>query len=599
MLRPQRSADPTFEVAGGARRVDGGRLAAAVLLILAMLGTLFTAAPGSTPLAHADGSCMGTVSDFSWVSGSNITEDGTTYRSRGGQLARVTFSWSVPAEASAGDTFTVTLPQALEIHPLLSPFSVYEGSDEVAKVTWSSGAGSVMTFTLTDYVNTHSNVSGTATVTVVWTDGTSPGDYDLTFTGCQGSGTLKGTLLPEPTSGVFSSSSKYGVVDPDSSTVVWNLGIGSATKGDYSDSPLVVEDPGGDGYTLSCDNLMIDNITPAPYTEVVYYRNFLPKSCYTCEVLGDRGVRVTFNKNSNGNYIDKYETYMLDFTATLDSNYKDYDKLYNTATVRNGPVADVDTINGDAEVPDAGGSGKQVHFSIEKRTEGPAPADSTYTFEYKCRGDSFTELAAIQAGQTTTSAATKSSASCTIQEKNIPSGVHVSYALADTSSGANLVDNGDGSLTLSFAADSEANVTVVATNTYPAERATFAVSKESWDRDVTIEGDTTRIERTYTVKVTNTGNAAGVSPQVLDTPGVPEGFTISEVTVDGSTVNSDTGTYVVTRGDILNADSQLEHEGSWSSTPWCPMTSARRAWRGSRSAGRVPPQTRPWACTSP
>lgn len=95
---------------------------------------------------------------------------------------------------------------------------------------------------------------------------------------------------------------------------------------------------------------------------------------------------------------------------------------------------------------------------------------------------------------------------------------------------------------------------------------TFAVSKTSADKtdanptgQVVLASGQTSLDRTYAVTVTNTGDFQGVSSPVIDTPAVHDGFTISTVALkndDGTTTaltaNAD-GSYTLSGGVLLSA----------------------------------------------
>ena len=80
----------------------------------------------------------------------------------------------------------------------------------------------------------------------------------------------------------------------------------------------------------------------------------------------------------------------------------------------------------------------------------------------------------------------------------------------------------------------------------------FAVKKDADTTSVvTSEGKTWKA--TYKVTVSNTGDIAGTSQAVTDTPSVPEGFTVTGATVDGEAVEITDGTFTVTEGVKLAA----------------------------------------------
>ncbi len=93
---------------------------------------------------------------------------------------KVTVGWAVPDSAGAGDTFTLTLPPQLE--PLTRSFDLRSASGQVvAKAVVSGG---LVTFTLTGYADTHTNVHGTAYFDVDFdlTEISGPGPVHLDFT---------------------------------------------------------------------------------------------------------------------------------------------------------------------------------------------------------------------------------------------------------------------------------------------------------------------------------------------------------------------------------------------------------------------------------
>ncbi len=80
----------------------------------------------------------------------------------------------------------------------------------------------------------------------------------------------------------------------------------------------------------------------------------------------------------------------------------------------------------------------------------------------------------------------------------------------------------------------------------------FAVKKDADTTSVvTSEGKTWKA--TYTVTVSNTGDIAGTSQAVTDTPSVPKGFAVTGATVDGEAVEITDGTFTVTEGVKLAA----------------------------------------------
>ena len=102
-----------------------------------------------------------------------------------------------------------------------------------------------------------------------------------------------------------------------------------------------------------------------------------------------------------------------------------------------------------------------------------------------------------------------------------------------------------------YSAKGPANVSCIYTNTPVAKDPSFKVKKDSAEAGATAaDGEWMSA---YTVTVTNDGEVAGTSKAVTDTPSVPEGFTITGATVDGTEVEITDGVFTVTDGVKLAA----------------------------------------------
>ncbi|WP_136041072.1 MULTISPECIES: Ig-like domain-containing protein [unclassified Microbacterium] len=76
-----------------------------------------------------------------------------------GSVVDVEFAFTVPDQAAAGDTATLTLPSELSVTDLIS-FDIV-APDGVIGAVAASGAGDAVIVTLSDYVDSHTSVSGT------------------------------------------------------------------------------------------------------------------------------------------------------------------------------------------------------------------------------------------------------------------------------------------------------------------------------------------------------------------------------------------------------------------------------------------------------
>lgn len=87
-----------------------------------------------------------------------------------GDPIRVDVAWAVPDSAGAGDTFTLTLPPQLTA--LTTSFELKAPDGSVVAV--ARVVNGVVTFTLTQYADTHDNLRGSAFFSVKWDLSTTP-----------------------------------------------------------------------------------------------------------------------------------------------------------------------------------------------------------------------------------------------------------------------------------------------------------------------------------------------------------------------------------------------------------------------------------------
>jgi uncharacterized surface anchored protein len=87
-----------------------------------------------------------------------------------GDPIRVDVDWAVPDSAVAGDTFTLTLPPQLT--SLTTTFQLKAPDGSVVAV--AQVVNGVVTFTLTDYADTHDSLHGSAFFSVKWDLSTTP-----------------------------------------------------------------------------------------------------------------------------------------------------------------------------------------------------------------------------------------------------------------------------------------------------------------------------------------------------------------------------------------------------------------------------------------
>jgi uncharacterized surface anchored protein len=93
---------------------------------------------------------------------------------------RLDLTWAVPDSAAQGDTFTLTLPD--ELKSVTTGFDLLAPDGSVVAV--AHVVGKIVTFTLTDYADTHNDVHGGAFFFVKWDQSNLPtqGPVQLAFT---------------------------------------------------------------------------------------------------------------------------------------------------------------------------------------------------------------------------------------------------------------------------------------------------------------------------------------------------------------------------------------------------------------------------------
>jgi uncharacterized surface anchored protein len=139
---------------------------AAIAVLVALIWVLGAAHGSSAQAASIDGA----------ITGVNIKQ------STAGQFTsmELDLTWAVPDSANGGDTFTLKLPPDLVSRTTSFELKAPDGSI-VANAVVVNG---VVTFTLTDYANTHNDVHGTAFFFVRWDQQNLPtqGPVNLDFT---------------------------------------------------------------------------------------------------------------------------------------------------------------------------------------------------------------------------------------------------------------------------------------------------------------------------------------------------------------------------------------------------------------------------------
>lgn len=130
------------------------------ILATALIALIVTAVGFLVPAAANAAELTGAIT--------SVSTDKTTYGYN--ERIKLSFDWAVPDTATAGDTFTLPLPEELKAATLAKFSLLAADGSVVADATW---AGKSVVFALTDYVDSHDNVGGSGFLTVQW-------DHDFT-----------------------------------------------------------------------------------------------------------------------------------------------------------------------------------------------------------------------------------------------------------------------------------------------------------------------------------------------------------------------------------------------------------------------------------
>lgn len=163
-------------------------------------------------------------------------------------------TWAVPDSASSGDTFTLTLPP--ELNSVTKGFNLLAPDGSVVAV--ATVVGQVVTFTLTDYADTHNSVHGSAFFFVRWDETNTPtsGPYTLDFT--TSTTVYHDTVVKTPGTGTVDRTKpkKTGHVNQNATGTTDALGwVIASPSGPFN--KVTISDTIGAGQALDCSSLRL------------------------------------------------------------------------------------------------------------------------------------------------------------------------------------------------------------------------------------------------------------------------------------------------------------------------------------------------------
>ncbi len=159
-----------------------------VAVIAAVLMLVLAWVVGASQLTRASAASIDNA-----ITGVNIVETSAAQS----QAMRLNLTWAVPSTAKAGDTFTLKLPGALSSLTTGFDLKAPDGS----LVATAKVVNGLVTFTLTNYVDTHVKVHGTAFFSVRWSKSESSVTGPVSLTFVAGSETFHDTVTKTGTTG--------------------------------------------------------------------------------------------------------------------------------------------------------------------------------------------------------------------------------------------------------------------------------------------------------------------------------------------------------------------------------------------------------------
>lgn len=247
------------------------------------LGVLaLAAAIAGTPVAVA-----GTIS--SAITSVNVAEESAA----AGAAVTVKATWAVPDGSRAGDTFTLTLPQML-VADSLNGISRDLAAPDGQIVARYTVRGQVVTFTLTEFAETHIGVHGTATFGVRLNRSLQPGENTPVVFEVNGvtwpSIDQIDITGPGPGADYSSTATKWQnwvrVGDDPRGGILWAITGPAVPAALVSQGTYEIADTPGAGQRIDCDSLTVwtgatnlNGSIPAP--------SFVPASRYEKQCSGE------------------------------------------------------------------------------------------------------------------------------------------------------------------------------------------------------------------------------------------------------------------------------------------------------------------------
>jgi hypothetical protein len=461
-------------------------------------------------------------------------------------------TWAVPDSATAGDTFTVNFPAAVEGYS--NEFDMRDPDGEVIGHCIVDIDSFVCT--LSDYVDTHNNVSGWVEFTATFREGTTE-DHVIFETG-------NGVDIIVPVDGgvgvpdkpVPTEVQKYGYLLIDGETIRWEIVLPGSSLVPVNGQPVVVTDAYDPALSFNKADLKVVWFPTSQWPEYSGYTVLTEGSGAGTYTVAERPAEHEFDVTINNPVTDGSRIYIIFIDQTVPTDAVEGDTFGNTVTgeafdVEAWPVTYVDS--------DGGGDGDGLgNFAVTKDVTGTGAGVVgsqvfTVNYSYVEGGTTKTGQLTIADGQTEGLTGITEDTVVTLSEIT-PTTAGVTYG-TPVFSGTGVTNNGDGTATFTIADLTDVAVTL--TNPATLIPGGFEVTKDVTGTGATLVGaQPFTVQYSYTVNGTaQTGQLTVADGTSDDLDGVPVGtvVTLSEVapTTAGVTYGTPeyTGTGVTDNGD--------------------------------------------------
>nr|WP_253282144.1 DUF5979 domain-containing protein [Arcanobacterium phocae] len=216
-----------------------------------MVFTLFLSfLPASSSAAEEnDPQCHGSWNSLKWKDFPGSGAQNGVYSEKN-RYADIEFEWKFRDPVTAGNQLHIGLPAELKAATTSTIQLRDPHGEHVADGTWS---GNKFLITATEYATSHSNITGTARLSVAWNRSNdhvkTGGEINLEFSGC-GKEVLKGNIGPDGPPGFHHDNGKQGEYRAEDSSIIWSIGVNG---NDQQERPFTVTDTAPAGWKFVCE----------------------------------------------------------------------------------------------------------------------------------------------------------------------------------------------------------------------------------------------------------------------------------------------------------------------------------------------------------